>query len=1041
MDDWTDPRIIGRNRIAPHVDVLPYPDSKTAWGGVRSASPWVATLNGEWAFNLAATPGDAPERFHDSSIATDEWDSIEVPSNWQAEGYGNPHYTNVVYPFPADPPNVPTENPTALYRRTFHVDEEWDERRVRLHFEGVDSAFHLWVNGERVGYSEGARLPSEFDVSDYVKSGENTVVVRVYKWTNGSYIEDQDMWWLSGIFRDAYAYAVPEMHVADIDVRTGLDDEYVNGRLGVAVDVSNAGNSAETATVEMTLLDESGTTVAKLDGMAGLKSGETATVTAEATVEKPDKWTAETPVCYTLLVTLRDAAGTVTEVVPQTVGFREVEIADGRFLVNGEAVTIRGVNRHDFHPDRGRAVPFRTMREDVEMMKRHNINAVRTAHYPNDTRFYDLCDEYGLYVLDETDIECHGMEYADEVRHVSDDPAWEDTYVDRMVRMVERDKNHPSVVIWSLGNESGFGANHEAMAEVTRKRDSTRPIHYEPDVDQRVSDIVGPMYPPLEQLKAWATEDDPNHPVIPCEYAHAMGNGPGNLREYWNLFYEYDRLQGGFVWDWIDQGLRRMTDDGEEWFAYGGDFDDEPNDGNFNINGLVFPNRDPSPGLTEYKKVIEPVVLSAENIERGVLTVENRYDFRSLDHLRATWRIEADGQMVRSGALDLPNVGAGESESVTVPVEFDELEVDAEHLLAVEVSLATRTWWAPAGHTVATGQFELPAYGEPAMPVAGSSAPLGCETTDDEIVVSNAHFELVFDTTYGVIDSLTYQGQDLLAEGPRVGLWRAPTDNDGGLPCSRRLRSRLTELYENEEPLEEADIRSVGFEQLWREHGLDEHRFRTNAVSHEINGDESVEISVEGRLAPPIFDHGFATEQRYTIQDTGVVEIDTRLEPEHDLSTLPSLPRVGLDLTLRDDFDRVTWYGRGPGESYVDSKESTLVGRYEKTVDELHTPYVRPQENGNRTDIRWVTFADAQGLGLRVTADSLFNVSAHRYTIEDLDDAEHAHELPHRDEITVSLSHVHCGLGSGSCGPPTLERYRVDPGAFEFGVEFRPLSQ
>ncbi|MFC6825127.1 glycoside hydrolase family 2 TIM barrel-domain containing protein [Halopelagius fulvigenes] len=1036
-DDWQAPEIIGRNRLRPHADVLPYDDVETALDGARGASRWISLLNGEWSFALSETPADAPADFHDPEFDASDWDDIEVPVNWQAAGYGNPHYTNVVYPFPMDPPHVPTENPTASYRRAFHVPEEWDERRIRLHFEGVDSAFHLWVNGEEVGYSEGSRLPAEFDVTEAVTPGENTVAVRVYKWSTGSYLEDQDMWWLSGIFRDVYAYALPATHVEDVDVRTELDDAYEDARLRAAVEVRNAGEASATADVEAELVDENGDAVpvSLPSRSVALDADEATEVAFEAEVEDPEKWTAETPNRYELVVTVSE--GDRSTVVTQPVGFREVELRDGQLLVNGEAVTIRGVNRHDFHPDRGRAVPIEAMREDVEMMKRHNLNAVRTAHYPNDTRFYDLCDEYGLYVLDETDIECHGMEFAESIQHISDDPDWEDAYVDRMVRMIERDKNHPSVIIWSLGNESGFGAHHRTMAEVTRERDPTRPIHYEEDVEQEVVDIVGPMYPTLEELEAWAAEEDPDHPVIPCEYSHAMGNGPGNLREYWDLFYEHDRLQGGFVWDWLDQGIRRTAEDGTEWFAYGGDFGDEPNDANFNINGLVFPDRTPSPGLTEYKKVVEPVVLDADDVERGRVTVENRYDFRSLDHLTATWRVSTDGRLVQSGTLDLPSVAPGESDVVSVPVESEYLDEDGEHVLGVEVSLSSETAWAERGHTVATGEFELPVGGDPSHPVSAASSPLRCEETEGGIVVSNAEFELVFDDTYGVVDSLSYRGRDLLERGPRVGMWRAPTDNDRGLPLPRTLLSTLMKRYEAEETLGPQDVRSIGFAQLWREHGLDSLRFRTDDVTHEVRGDEAVTISVEGRLAPPIFDHGFGVEQTYTVADDGTITVETEVEPEGDLSVLPSLPRLGLDLTLDGDFDNVTWYGRGPGESYVDSKEANLLGRYSRTVEELHTPYVAPQENGNRTDTRWVTFTDQRGIGVHVAGDGTFDFSAHRYSTDDLEAADHRHELPRRDDVWVSLDHAHCGLGSASCGPPTLPQYRLEPEPTAFTFELR----
>jgi beta-galactosidase/evolved beta-galactosidase subunit alpha len=677
------------------------------------------------------------------------------------------------------------------------------------------------------------------------------------------------------------------------------------------------------------------------------------------------------------------------------------------------------------------------MREDVELMKRHNINAVRTAHYPTDSRFYDLCDEYGLYVMDETDLECHGMELARETPHISDANEWRDAYVDRMVRMIERDKNHPSVVIWSLGNESDFGENHVAMAEETHERDPTRPIHYEPDTDQVVSDIVGPMYPPWDQLEAWVAEDEYDYPIIMCEYAHAMGNGPGNLQEYWDLIYENDRLQGGFIWDWLDQGLRQTTDDGESWFAYGGDFGDVPNDANFNINGLVFPDRTPSPGLIEYKKVIEPVTVEAVDFEEGELTLRNRYDFLNLDHLTASWRLEADGHVIDSGELDLPDVQAGERVTVNAPFE-DGDRSDAEYLLTVTITLVGGTPWAEAGHTVSTGQFALPDSGDPREPTVGSG-PLTTEVTDDGIVVASPEFQARFDVINGVLDSLTYQRKALLESGPRLDLWRAPTDNDRGLPLDETLLSRLTGMSERGDTLEPGEFRTIGFAQLWREHGLDSLQFRVDEVIEQQPADDRVEITVRGRLAPPVYDHGFSTEQLYTIHDDGTVEIETTLEPEGDLSILPSLPRVGLDMTLPPNRGTVTWYGRGPGESYVDSKQATLVGRYQRDVTGLHTPYVRPQANGNRSDVRWVRFTDDRGVGLQVTGDSLLHVTAHRYTTDDLEAAAHDHELPKRDGIFVSIDHTHCGLGTGSCGPATLEHYRVDPETFGFTVTLRPF--
>jgi beta-galactosidase/evolved beta-galactosidase subunit alpha len=1067
MHDWLDPTVTGRNRLPPHAGVLPHADAEAARERRRAASPWVRTLTGAWRFRLFDAPAAVPEAFHEPGFDASGWDDLDVPSNWQTEGHGSPHYTNVVYPFPLDPPRVPRENPTGAYRRTLRVPESWDGRQVRLRFEGVDSAFHLWVNGERVGYSEGARLPSEFDVTEHVEAGVNVVALRVYRWSNGSYLEDQDSWWLSGVFRDVYAYAPPATHVADVDVRTtlgagdaadgrghaGADGDADDGapRFDATVDLANVGSESATRRVEADLLDSAGASVlpAPLAAEATVDDGGTATVEFGARVPDAEPWTAETPTCYTLTLAL-DAAGargaaeaTGSTVVATTVGFREVEVADGRLLVNGEAVTIRGVNRHDFDPDRGRAVSLATMREDVELMKRHNLNAVRTAHYPNDARFYDLCDEYGLYVLDETDLECHGMEHADEVTHLSDDPAWEATYRDRMARMVGRDATHPSVIIWSLGNESGFGAHHEAMAADTRERDPTRPIHYEPDVDCAASDVVGPMYPSVERLDELAAEPDPDEPVIPCEYAHAMGNGPGSLREYWDRFREHDRLQGGFVLDWIDQALRQPTADGGERFAYGGDFGDEPNDGSFVVNGLLFPDREPSPGLRELKAVVEPVGLSAAAPEEATLSVENRYDFRSLAHLRGDWRVERDGRVVESGRLDLPALDPGEGATVAVPVDPAALPGTGEHLLTVELSLASGTAWASAGHVVATGQFALPTGGSPATVPAGaaSPSPVSVSESGGRVVASSGPVELVVDARRGLVDSLSYDGRTLVTDGPRVGLWRAPTDNDEGLPLPRTLLSGLADRHERGEPPGADDLRSVGFADLWREHGLDALSFRADAVDVEERGDAAV-VAVTGRLAPPVHEHGFGVERTYTLDRTGTVDVDVRVVPDRDPGRLPSLPRVGLDLTLADAFDEVSWYGRGPGESYVDSRASALVGRYDARASELHTPYVAPQENGTRTDVRWVRFTDGRAVGLEATptvADS-FDFSARRYTAADLAAADHDADLPRRDAVFATLDHAHCGLGTGSCGPATLDRYRVDAGPHEFGVRLRPFD-
>jgi len=1013
--DWEDPTLVERNRRPARAHFVPYGDRETALRRDRGRSSRFRLLNGEWRFRYSDRPEHAPEGFASPDFDVSDWDSVQVPHNWQTSGYGRPHYTNLEYPFPVDPPHVPDENPTGSYRREFHVPDSWDGRRVFVRFGGVDSAFSVFVNGERVGSSKGSRIPAEFDVTDAVEPGDNTLAVRVLRWSDGSYLEDQDMWWLSGIFRDVSLIAVPRTHVDDVDVRTDLDDDGDEATVSVTATVANGGPARTSRALDVEIVDDDGKPVSNEPATESIEvpAGESTAVTVERDVADPATWTAETPNCYTALVTMQDGDGDVLEVVPQTIGVREVDIVDGTLRINGEPVTIRGANRHDFHPDEGRAVPLATMREDLERMKRHNINAVRTAHYPNDPRFYELCDRLGLYVVDEADLECHGMRDVASPYHISDDPEWETAYVDRMVRMVERDKNHPSVIAWSLGNESGVGRNHEAMERVTREIDSTRPIHYEPDDDLDVSDIVSPMYPPVDRLTD-LLEAHPDAPVVLCEYVHAMGNGPGGIGEYWETFRNHERLQGGFVWDWRDQGLRRETNDGEEWFAYGGDFGDEPNDANFNINGVTFPDGEPSPGLTELKKVIEPIDVEAVDLETGTLAVENRFDFRTLAGFTADWAVHADGEVVESGLLPLPEVASGEREEVAVPVTAP-VDGDAvEYHLDVSVRLARRTPWAEAGHEIATAQFELPsrtASRDRSSAVARTGAEvLELDERGTTIGVTGPQTEVVVDRPTGLISEWTHLGRSLIETGPRLNCWRAPTDND-----------------------------EASFAEAWRAHGLDDLRRRVDDVEAERLDTETVQVDVEGRLAPPSLETGFDFTQTYRIRGDGEVVLRTSLTPDGEL---PVIPRVGLSLRLPGDLGDVSWFGRGPGESYADSKRANLVGRYSRDVADLHTPYVAPQENGNRTDIRWVSLTDTRGVGLFAAGveDHRLDFSAHRYTIEDLEAAAHLHELPRRDSVTLTLDHDHTGLGTATCGPRTLPEYRVEPEPMEFTVRFSSFS-
>lgn len=1016
--DWEHPELPHRNRRAPHAALVSFRTRAEALTLQRGNSPAYRLLNGSWKFAYAECPADAPANFEAPDFDVSDWDSIAVPCSWQMQGYGRPHYTNIVYPFPFDPPRIPTENPTGCYRRSFDIPEDWQGQRIHLHFEGVDSAFHVWVNGTPVGFSKGSRVPAEFDITDHVQPGANIVAVRVYQWSDGSYLEDQDMWWLSGIFRDVSVQARPPVHIHDVSVQTLLDGTYTDADLVARIDLSGAAGAADDCRIETELLDPRGESLPACAQSTAVSSGNRS-VEIRTTVKGPLKWTAETPVLYTLLLTLKNARDTILEVIPVRVGFRTIELRGGNLLVNGVPVIFKGVNRHDHDPVLGKTVSMAGMIRDIVLMKTHNINTVRTSHYPNDTRFYDLCDEYGLYVIDEADLECHGAKVTGNWNILSDNPAWQAAYLDRLERMVQRDKNHPCVIMWSLGNEAGFGQNQKAMADRARDIDPTRAIHYEGDYGLETVDVFSVMYPPIEELEAvgrgrpvrrggrfrLTQADYKDKPYFMCEYAHAMGNGPGTLSEYWETIYKYRRLQGGCVWDWIDQGLRATTDDGTEYFAYGGDFGDEPNDRQFLINGLVFPDRTPSPGLIEYKKVIEPVKVEAVDPAVGKFRITNRYDFIDLRHLRLSWSVKVNGELVDSGTLPTPSVAAGASRTVTVPCNLPYSTCPgADCRLLLRFSLAADTPWAQAGHDVAWAQFNLPVEEAAQAAIPRNTAPLALEAAGNTIHVRGEDFALRFDRIHGMLDNWTFQETQLLAHqgGPRLNFWRAPTDND----------------------------RYVANE--WRQHRLHRLIHRIDGVDCRRIDSGAVEISVQARIAPAVLDSGFACRYLYRVSADGAIVLHVQGEP---LGRMPeTLPKIGLQMTIPRGFDQIGWYGRGPGESYVDSKQAGRIDLFHATVDELWTPYVVPQENGNRTDVRWVSLTDLRGLGLVAMGDPLLNFSAHHYTTEEIARAEHPHELHRMDDISLNLDHRHNGIGTNSCGPGPRPQYLLRPEPFAFTV-------
>ncbi|MDR0405682.1 MAG: DUF4981 domain-containing protein, partial [Clostridiales bacterium] len=1011
LPDWQNMNIIHRGRLASHCTLLPYGSAAGALSGQRGGSEFFRLLSGEWRFRYCETEALAPGGFERPDYDADAWDNITVPGCWQFFGYGVKNYLNTRYAFPVDPPTVPYETPAGCYLTEFTLPEQWEvtprnDKKINLFFDGVCGAFHLWVNGHAAGFSQGSHLPSEFDVTPYLVSGKNRLAVKVYQWSYASYLEAQDMWRFNGIFRDVYLVARGETRVADLHTNTVFDGAYRNAVLNIKLRIDGKTDGRRAA---VSLLDENGGTVFREEYPCA------AEVNISREISSPLQWSAETPHLYSLVTELL-ADGGVIEAVKTNIGFRQVEIKNAMLLVNGKQVKLKGVNRHDTHPDLGYAVTLDAMIKDITLMKQHNINTVRTSHYPNDPRWLDLCDAYGLYVIDETDIETHGFNDVGYFGKISDDPAWEALYVDRAERMVERDKNHPSIIMWSLGNESGNGCNHRAMAAWIRSRDTSRPIHYEGAEEADYVDVFSRMYADVEFCRKVGERENDPRPFFQCEYAHAMGNGPGSLQDYQDLYDKYDRLIGGCVWEWADHAMRVTDENGTEYFKYGGDFGDWPHDGCFCVDGLCTPDRTPHTGLINYKKVIQPVRVYDSDCINGIVEIANKYDITDLARLQGYWSLLRDGETIQSGLLADLEVPPHGRVKARVPFDKTLPREGAEYLLNFSFRLKNDTLWAKSGHEVAYEQIALPtAAKKTAAPIA-AMPPVSVLDREHKIAVEGDGFRAVFCKIAGTLESLAFHGAELLSKGPALNVWWAPTDNDqpGG----------------------------DGFEKSWREAGLDRLRQYTRGTSLTETARNYAVVTVDAVLAAPSFLPAFRVKYTYTVYGSGDIVLKTDVTPgnvRYD-RPLPNLPKLGLRMILKKGFDHMRWYGRGPHESYSDRNESALLGVYGGTVDAQFENHIRPQENGNKTDVRWLAETNLRGIGVFADGLSPLNVSARHYTDENLTAAAHTNELERIDEVVLNLDHLVSGVGSGSCGPKTLEQYRVNPADTCFTVRLRPFS-
>ncbi|MEO8596983.1 MAG: glycoside hydrolase family 2 TIM barrel-domain containing protein [Candidatus Solibacter sp.] len=1016
--EWDNPVIIHIGTEKPHATMMAYPTSGSARTLDRAKSPWFQLLNGSWKFQGSLRPSERPLDFYRTDFSDAHWGAIPVPASWQMHGFDIPIYTNVTYPFPQDankPPSPPHDfNPVGSYRMHFTVPPTWNGRRILLHFDGVDSAFYAWVNGQKIGYSEDSRTPAEFDITSQLKPGSNLLAVEVYRFGDGAYLEDQDMWRMSGIFRDVYLWATPEQHIRDFEVQPRLDDQYRDATLQVKPVIANASAASAKVTVTAALFDAAGAAYGK-PVTSTVEVGGNSETAAELAIPaaNPRKWSAEDPYLYQLQLTVKNAAGAVLEVIPQTVGFRRVEIKGGRFLINGRAILIKGVNRHEHSELTAKYVPVESMLQDIRIMKQFNVNAVRTSHYPNSPAWYDLCDKYGIYVLDEANIEAH--HYGNNTRNfLANSPDWQPAMLDRVERMVERDKNHPSVVIWSMGNETGDGPNAAAAYQWAKKRDPSRPFHYEGSTSHGGSnaDINSFMYPTPERVKRIAAQR-PDMPLILCEYSHAMGNSSGGLKEYWDIFYSGTNAQGAFVWDWVDQGIRlpvpaeyKSNTAASTFLAYGGWWEDKTgvrNDNDFNNNGLVSADRTPHPGLYAIKYVYRNLHTSAVDLADGRIKVKNWFDFTNpKDFAQGKWEVKADGRTLAAGTLPALDIAPGGEKEFNLAMPKIDPQAGVEYWLNVSYTLKGESAWAPEGHEIAWDQFKLP-VSKPAeaTPV---SASVDLKETPESATVSGKDFSVRFDKQAGLLTEYRYRGVTLLERGPAPDFWRAPTSNDRGAWKAVRAGAATNKALNIE---------------LWREAGPN---WSVRQVHVEKVDATTVKIAVAADLASA----GASYAITYTIRGDGSVQVECSYTPGTE--KLAMMPRFGTELVVAPGLENFTWYGRGPKETLVD-RNFERIGVYRSTVDKEWVEYMRPQENGNKTDVRWVRLTNAAGLGIQAAGLEPLNVTARHYTKTDMERAGYTFQMKRHPETFLNLDGAQMGAGgvdSWSREAYPMAPYRID---------------
>jgi beta-galactosidase len=1218
---FENPKITGENKITPHSYFIPFSDFRNALTLQNEDSPFYQSLNGLWKFNWVENPADRPVDFYKTEFDDSDWKDIPVPANWELLGYGYPIYVNIPYEwtYEPNPPHVPHDyNPVGSYRRHFMMPENWQGRQVFVHFGAVKSAFIIWINGEYVGLSKGSKTPAEWNITKYLHHGENLIALEVYRWSDGSFLECQDFWRISGIERDVFLYSTPDVYIRDFFAKPGLINDYNDGFLDIAVELENTTGKEKNhqLQVEITLLDKNDQSIIRFSKMAEFDLA-SATLNFQSEISNILKWSSESPDLYTLIITLKDDKGNEVESVRHDIGFRTTEIKDGQLLVNGRPVLLKGVNRHEHDPVNGHVISKESMLADIKLMKENNINTVRTCHYPNDPFWYELCDKYGLYVIDEANIESHGMGYGKE--SLAKNPDWAEAHLDRVKRMVERDKNHASVIIWSMGNEAGDGVNFTACYKWIHDRDNSRPVHYERAELGTNTDIYCPMYPSISYLEKYAQKKQ-DRPLIMCEYAHSMGNSTGNFQDYWDVIEKYDQLQGGSIWDWVDQGILKKDERGIEYFGYGGDFGPEnvPSDGNFCANGLVSADRTPHPALAEVKKVYQDIKVSALNPDKGIIKIKNNYFFITLDFIDLHWVVIADGIAVSSGSSPAPLILPQQSVVLTIPVPEALNGADRECFLNVSFITNNEKGLLPKGYTIASEQIKLSGESATSLFLTDNFSVLKIKESKSDALIIGNNFNIRFDKSSGCLSSYEYYGQELIRQGPQLNFWRAPTDNDFGNGMEKRcaiwkeesnqkapsnfsiikaekdevqievLRSfqkaKATNItrycifgngdvevtnhfmpnpkenrkrdymgqagdkgairFSADEPillklpsLQKAPLPEftleVGFKvekftrknAIWEsenwEPGALHLEFRDGKLCFFLYGTDYVyfdavfetgipyEIAlvysaplknlmlyIDGILteeknltnAVPIelnnisFIGGYEEEDRFFVGEMNLFKISKNLKAESLISSvktnndvlvnlnfdkagkeivpglnnvdamiiekeqmMPEMMRYGMKMDIPRQFCDITWYGRGPYENYQDRKTASYVGLYKSTVAEQYFPYIRPQENGYKTDVRWLALQDSTGSGLMFIGEPQFCFSSLNFTTENLDQGEknnykHTNDLIPNDFVSLNLDYGQTGVGGDdSWGARPHPQYTLNYGEYEYSFLLRPL--